>query len=201
MNRVQRLRKDAGLEVSDRIRLAVQGSEGLVEALEDHRDFIARETLARTYDSPGSEIDLAERGLVPSGALDGPKARLLLALLLAALDSTIIATALVETEHFIPCWGFRAEAVKGGGETSPEAVPYTIVRGRGLVRPATVRELHADGAIGRSTSGARRCAGIPPSASAARSSSTAPTARSCRMTSVRWRMSLPARSRRCPTPR
>ena len=40
------------------------------------------ETLARTYDSPGSEMDLAERGLVPAGALDGPKARLLLALLL-----------------------------------------------------------------------------------------------------------------------
>ncbi|MDP9437242.1 MAG: asparaginase [Actinomycetota bacterium] len=40
------------------------------------------ETLARTYDAPGSEMDLQGRGLVPAGALDGPKARLLLALLL-----------------------------------------------------------------------------------------------------------------------
>lgn len=40
------------------------------------------ETLARTYDAPGSEMDLQARGLVPAGTLDGPKARLLLALLL-----------------------------------------------------------------------------------------------------------------------
>jgi L-asparaginase len=40
------------------------------------------ETLARTYDPPGSEMDLLARGLIPSGALDGPKARILLALLL-----------------------------------------------------------------------------------------------------------------------
>lgn len=40
------------------------------------------ETLARTYDAPGSEMDVQGRGLVPAGTLDGPKARLLLALLL-----------------------------------------------------------------------------------------------------------------------
>ena len=46
VNRVQRLRKDAGLEVSDRIRLAVRGDDHLVAALEPHREFIAGETLA-----------------------------------------------------------------------------------------------------------------------------------------------------------
>jgi L-asparaginase len=40
------------------------------------------ETLARTYDAPGSEMDLLARGLIPAGVLDGPKARILLALLL-----------------------------------------------------------------------------------------------------------------------
>ena len=40
------------------------------------------ETLARTYDAPGSEMDLLARGLVPAGPLAGPKARILLALLL-----------------------------------------------------------------------------------------------------------------------
>lgn len=45
------------------------------------------EVLRETYDFPGSEVDLIRRGLIPAGALDGPKARILLTLsLLAGLE-------------------------------------------------------------------------------------------------------------------
>ena len=46
VNRVQRLRRDSGLEVTDRIRLAVSGPEGVRAAAARHRTFIAGETLA-----------------------------------------------------------------------------------------------------------------------------------------------------------
>lgn len=44
----------------------------------------AGELLHRTYDFPGSETDLHRAGLISAGTIDGPKARVLLALLLAA---------------------------------------------------------------------------------------------------------------------
>jgi L-asparaginase len=44
----------------------------------------AGEVLRETYGYPGAERDLLARGLIWSGALDGPKARVLLALALAA---------------------------------------------------------------------------------------------------------------------
>jgi isoleucyl-tRNA synthetase len=46
VNRVQRLRKDAGLEISDRIRLGVAGGDEVREAAKAHGDFIMAETLA-----------------------------------------------------------------------------------------------------------------------------------------------------------
>ena len=55
VNRVQRLRRDAGLEVADRIRLGVEGPGELERAVSAHADYIAGETLAvevRTGSAP-----------------------------------------------------------------------------------------------------------------------------------------------------
>ena len=46
ISRVQRMRKDAGLAVSDRIRLWISGDAGLLDAVQAHRDWIADEVLA-----------------------------------------------------------------------------------------------------------------------------------------------------------
>ena len=46
IRRVQQERRDAGLDVSDRIRLTVGGPADVLEALEVHRDLVAGETLA-----------------------------------------------------------------------------------------------------------------------------------------------------------
>jgi isoleucyl-tRNA synthetase len=50
VNRVQRLRKDSGLEVSDRIRLGVSAGPEVAEAVAAHRDFVCGETLAVELD-------------------------------------------------------------------------------------------------------------------------------------------------------
>jgi isoleucyl-tRNA synthetase len=46
VNRIQRLRKDAGLEITDRIRVGIEGPDEVQVALSGFRDFIERETLA-----------------------------------------------------------------------------------------------------------------------------------------------------------
>jgi isoleucyl-tRNA synthetase len=46
ISRVQRMRKDAGLAVSDRIRLAIGGDPAVLEAATTHREWIAGEVLA-----------------------------------------------------------------------------------------------------------------------------------------------------------
>ena len=46
VNRIQRLRKDSGLAITDRIRLGVYGPESIRLAADDHREFICGETLA-----------------------------------------------------------------------------------------------------------------------------------------------------------
>ena len=60
VNRIQRDRKKRGFEVSDRIRARYRGDPALESAIETHRDYIARETLA---------IDFG-RGAVDDSAVD-----------------------------------------------------------------------------------------------------------------------------------
>jgi isoleucyl-tRNA synthetase len=46
ISRVQRMRKEAGLAVSDRIRLWISGDQEVLGAVSVHRDWIAEEVLA-----------------------------------------------------------------------------------------------------------------------------------------------------------
>src|SRR5690606_34207573 len=58
VSRVQRLRKDAGYDVSTRIVLAIHGADAVLEAARAHREHVAGETPAREF--------------VIGGALDAP---------------------------------------------------------------------------------------------------------------------------------
>ena len=51
---VQDARKQAGLEVADRIVLLVEGDAAVTAALEEHRDYLMSETLASAWGAPGS---------------------------------------------------------------------------------------------------------------------------------------------------
>jgi len=61
---IQNARKQAGLDVSDRIALTLGGDETLVEAARDHEEYIAGETLATTiaYDGDGLEAAASIEG-------------------------------------------------------------------------------------------------------------------------------------------
>ena len=78
VSRVQRLRKESGLAVSDRIRLAIAASPAVQDALESHRAWIAGEVLARQCvlmeALPATPAWLA----VAEVDLDGPVARIAL---------------------------------------------------------------------------------------------------------------------------
>ena len=61
---VQEARKQAGLEVSDRITLGVSGSERVAEALSEYRDYLMTETLATEWQvGQGSPLFSEERSL------------------------------------------------------------------------------------------------------------------------------------------
>jgi isoleucyl-tRNA synthetase len=48
VNRIQNMRKDAGYNVTDRIRISVEGDSGLTDAVKQFSDYIAAETLANS---------------------------------------------------------------------------------------------------------------------------------------------------------
>ena len=78
ISRVQRMRKDAGLAVSDRIRLVIGGDAAVVEAAATHREWIASEVLATDVvldDAPEGEGTMLARQRVD---LDGIRADLAL---------------------------------------------------------------------------------------------------------------------------
>jgi len=60
VNRIQRLRKDAGYDVRTRIALAVDGDAALVDAARQHREYIVHETLARDF-RVGAALEQADR--------------------------------------------------------------------------------------------------------------------------------------------
>lgn len=60
VNRIQRLRKEAGFEVSTRIEVALEGDPALLEAARTHSDYIAGETLAREL-TIGIPMDYPDR--------------------------------------------------------------------------------------------------------------------------------------------
>ena len=72
VNRVQRLRRDAGLQVSDRIELTIQGADEVESAAEVHRDYIAGEALAVCVKVGGEGEDRrGESGEWREGEIDG----------------------------------------------------------------------------------------------------------------------------------
>src|SRR3954465_2807724 len=53
---VQQARRDAGLDVSDRITLAVSADAAVADAARTHADLIRRETLATSFDVTEAEV-------------------------------------------------------------------------------------------------------------------------------------------------
>lgn len=69
-HRLQALRRSAGYEISDRVRVAIAGDPEAVRRLEPHRDWLADELLATSIElHPEAELPEADRS--ETAALDG----------------------------------------------------------------------------------------------------------------------------------
>ncbi|HET9441510.1 MAG TPA: class I tRNA ligase family protein, partial [Longimicrobiales bacterium] len=71
VSRIQRLRRDSGLAVSDRIRLVIAAEGEVATALEQHREYVAHETLAEHV-----ELDAKATGAGHEVELDGARVRI-----------------------------------------------------------------------------------------------------------------------------
>jgi isoleucyl-tRNA synthetase len=69
ISRVQRMRKEAGLAVSDRIAVWVKGAESVEGAVRDHMDHVAGEVLARSIEV--GQDGPADTNLMQTAELDG----------------------------------------------------------------------------------------------------------------------------------
>jgi isoleucyl-tRNA synthetase len=56
VNRIQRLRRDEGFEISDRVRLGIFGEERIVEAAGAYQEFICGETLALEFETGAAPV-------------------------------------------------------------------------------------------------------------------------------------------------
>ena len=83
VNRIQTTRREAGLEVSDRIRLGIYGPAEVLEAARALRERIARETLAVDLDL-GSEPPAGRYAVVRDVQVDRLAVRIALSVALAA---------------------------------------------------------------------------------------------------------------------
>jgi isoleucyl-tRNA synthetase len=66
---VQNARKGAGLQVEDRIDLALSGDNDLLQVIRQHADYVAGETLARTLELDGAALDAGAH--VETARIDG----------------------------------------------------------------------------------------------------------------------------------
>jgi isoleucyl-tRNA synthetase len=71
VNRVQRLRKDAGFEVSDRIRLGVTAGDELLEAVRTFEESVSADTLAVELELGGGALDAGRYETMREVDLDG----------------------------------------------------------------------------------------------------------------------------------
>jgi isoleucyl-tRNA synthetase len=78
INRIQRLRKDAGLEITDRIKLGIEGPEEVQEAVSRFEDFISKETLALDVRGVGAPSRQDDYEAVLEDEIDGVSVRVAL---------------------------------------------------------------------------------------------------------------------------
>lgn len=79
VSRIQRLRRDAGLDVADRIRLGIAGSPDVVDAASRYGRYIARETLARELEIEAEDVAADRYRAVRVVDIDGVEAKIGLA--------------------------------------------------------------------------------------------------------------------------